>query len=188
MYETKANNASTLSVPFLILTDELIVRPIVHYDRQKIFQAVSSVKHHMPQWFINHSYDLVVDNFYKEVSDSTAMHYVVYRNDTFIGMVSISHYECGLQIKFWFVEASYVLLNNMVEGILCVIKYYQEECNYQIFYLMTVDGHGMCSKIAKCLDFSLYQRLHTANQNISIFTNPQNYDTSHFNYKMIKNK
>ena len=150
-------------IPFLILTPNLIVRPLVHQDKTVISEAIRQSLKTLHMWLPcveTHpgveEYTSICDKLYYEAEHKQAFHFVVYQNENFLGMCSLVEVdlEKGLaQLGFWCKVTTDE--ENFIEAVNAVLRYGFEQARIKDFYVPCVVGNYMNELAAKELNFKL---------------------------------
>lgn len=155
--------SSEFKLPFLILTPNLIVRPLIHQDKAVISEAIKQslkVLHMWLPWVETHpeleEYNVICDKFYSEAEANQAFHFVVYHNENFLGMCSLVEVDLDkgiAQLGFWCKVTSDE--ENFIEAVNAVLRYGFEQAKIKDFYVPCVVGNYMNELAAKELNFKL---------------------------------
>ena len=130
-------------LPFLILTPNLIVRPLIYQDKTVISEAIKQslkVLHMWLPWVDAHpdieEYTSICDKFYSEAEQNQAFHFIVYHNENFLGMCSLVEVDLDkgiAQLGFWCKVTSDE--ENFIEAVNAVLRYGFEQAKIRDFYV-----------------------------------------------------
>lgn len=150
-------------LPFLIITPNLIIRPLIHQDKAVITDAIKQslkVLHMWLPWVDTppkmDEYTSICERFYVEAETKQAYHFVVYHNENFLGMCSLVEVDLSkgiAQLGFWCKVTSED--ENFIEAVNAVLRYGFEQARIKDFYVPCVVGNYMNELAAKELNFKL---------------------------------
>lgn len=151
-------------MPFLIVTPNLLIRPLINEDKKQLFEALRESFKMLRMWLPwaenipnANDYHAIGEQFYKEGQDGLSMHYVVYRNEQFLGMCSLSNYHKEFEsarLGFW-CRSSNQNPNLFLEAINAIIQYTFKNTKLQTIYIPSVVGNFISEDYVKELNFKL---------------------------------
>lgn len=153
-----------INMPFLIVTQNLIIRPLLKQDRNEIMQAIRASLSNIHMWLpwtdkipLVNEFANICQTFYDEAEQHYAYHFVVYQNEKFMGMCSLAEVDitkrCA-RLDYWCRSS----LNNpdyFIEALTGILKYTFESSDLEQIYINCMVGNYMSEIAAKKLNFKL---------------------------------
>ncbi|MFI4984215.1 MAG: GNAT family N-acetyltransferase [Rickettsiales bacterium] len=191
------NNSSEakgkLTLPFLILTKDLIIRPLLNEDRRIVRAAIKDGLAHIKMW-LPWTNDLPKANEFTAIANKyfspaeEDYHYAVYQNDMFMGICSYIEYdeqEKTAHLAYW-CRANEANDDYFIDAVNAVITYAFKELSLKGFSISCIMGNFLSEQVAKVLNFKL-QGIHIVkNQQIKLFRITQNIELPELEVNWVK--
>jgi RimJ/RimL family protein N-acetyltransferase len=153
-----------IELPFLILTKDLIIRPLINEDKITVNTAIRESIRELNMWLpwvdgkpSFADVDAMCDKFYDQANNGEATHFVVYHNDKFMGMCSFletNFKSMATNLGYWSrVEENQE--SRFVDAINAVMRYGFEVTGIVEFNIPCVVGNYTSELAAKKLNFKL---------------------------------
>lgn len=153
-----------IELPFLIITKNLIIRPLIKQDRAVVMEAIRESLPSLEMWLpwadtfpsVN-EYASICQKFYAEAHEQLAYHFVVYQNEVFMGMCSLIE----VNLKHGLAKLGYWCRTNsedksyFIEAINAVLHYSFEKIGIKEIYIQCLVGNFVSELAAKKLNFHL---------------------------------
>lgn len=152
------------SLPFLILSPNLVIRPLIKEDKTQMFEALRDNLKMLHMWMpwsdetpTANEFISIGESFFTESNTHESIHYVVYRDEKLIGMCSLSNYNKKSEtarLGFWCNSAS----DNQIiflEAINAMLQYTFKNTPLSCVYIPCVVGNFTSERYAKELNFKL---------------------------------
>jgi RimJ/RimL family protein N-acetyltransferase len=176
---TRINSAEQqITLPFLILTNDLIIRPLLSQDKTVVNNSIKECLKDLKMWlpWVDdkpklEDADKISQKFYYQAEKQEAYHFAVYRNETFLGMCSFydtNYNNMSTNLGYWCRE-----YNNseeqFIDAINAIIRYGFEAAGIREFSISCIVGNYTSELAAKKMNFRL-QGIHLIkNKQIKIF-------------------
>ncbi len=167
-----------LTLPFLILTKDLIIRPLLSQDRRIVNTAIKESLKNLKMWlpWVDEKpkledADKISQKFYYQAEHNQAYHFAVYKNEHFMGMCSFydtDYRSMSTHLGYWCREEQ----NSGEEflgAINAILRYGFEEAGIKEFSISCIVGNYTSELAAKQMNFKL-QGIHLIkNKQIKVF-------------------
>lgn len=166
-----------LPIPFLITTQNLIIRPLLHQDRVGLENAIRESIKDLKIWLpsLDHQEvdapEVITDKLFKESQSGECAHFCVYFNEHLLGICSFEKYseeEKSVFVNFWCRSQS-GRENYFVDGINSVLQYGFRSGLISKFYINCVVGNYIGEITAKQLNFSVKEIILYKNTQVKVF-------------------
>lgn len=160
----KESQSKQFSLPFLILTKDLIIRPLLSVDRQEVSASIKESLDNLKMWLpwadsVPNAQEgvKIADKYFEQAEAGEAYHFIVYQNEKFMGMCSyIEHDVVGktAHLAYW-------CRNNaqnedyFIDAVNAVLNYAFKELGLIGFSISCIVGNFLSEEIAKALNFKL---------------------------------
>ncbi len=155
-----------ISLPFLITTKNLVLRPLLNEDIALITNAIDANLPELKRWLPGLGRDMqsidsaqLAQYFYDEVKSNKANHLVVYNDHDFIGMVSLYDLsDNGLTVKlgYWFNTAANIDMAGIFrEALRAITQFAFDEWKVLTLIIPCVAGNFFNETTAKELKFKI---------------------------------
>ena len=165
-------------LPFLIVSSNFIIRPLINQDKVLIIEALRESLKMLHMWLpwtddIPSHNDAVAlgEQFFKESCNFTAIHYVIYQNEKLMGMCSLSNYDKlsnSARLGYW-CRSNSEQSDQIAEAINAIASYTFQNTPLQKLFIPCIVGNFVNESIAKALNFTLLTIELTHDQQIKIF-------------------
>ncbi len=177
-----------IKLPFVILSNNTIIRPLMFEDRQIVSDAVQQSLGNLKMWlpWVEQApkvddYQAIVEALYEEERKEEAYHFAAFHNQNFMGMVSL--YNLNLAEKsgdlgIWF-RNEYPAVSFFFEGIKSFMRYSFENLKLRTLEMPIVMGNFISEKVAREIGFTLLKvdlNKHRQIKRYSLAYNEYNYD------------
>lgn len=161
-YGEKMENKIIL--PFLILTKDLIIRPLLNEDKNRVNAAIKECMRELKMWLpwvdgkpSLDDVDDMCDKFYAQARSNEAYHFAVYHNEKFMGMCSFlgtDYSKMTTNLGYWsrLEEDSE---ERFIEAINAILRYGFEMAGISEFHIPCIVGNYTSELAAKNLNFKL---------------------------------
>lgn len=153
-----------IAIPFLIVTQNLIIRPLIKQDKKEVSDAIHESLKSLHMWLPSSEkvpsedeYYNICTNFYTEAEEQTAYHFVVYQNEKFMGMCSLLEVSLAkntAKLNYW-CRSNSDNQNYFIEAINGLLRYALETSVIKAIYIDCVVGNFVNELAAKELNFKL---------------------------------
>jgi len=166
----QADTATTLvkcdyiKLPFLIVTQNLIIRPLIKQDKKEMMEAIRDSLSNLQMWLPwsdkrppTNEFVTICQNFYSEMEENLAYHFVVYQNDKFMGMCSLMNVDLksrSARLGYWCRQNS-DNQDYFIEAINGLLRYALESSTLKEIYIECIVGNYLSELTAKELHFKL---------------------------------
>lgn len=161
---SSTEKCDTINMPFLIITKNLIIRPLVKQDQAVVMEAIRESLQSLQMWLpwtdtfpsVN-EYASICQKFYTEAQEQLAYHFVVYQNEVFMGMCSLMDVDLkqGLAKLGYWCRTNSVNQNYFIEAINAKLRYSFEKIGLKEIYIQCMVGNFVSELAAKELNFRL---------------------------------
>lgn len=170
-YKMNISNKETIKAssepnfyPFLLLTNDLIIRPLLEQDQDSFESELKASINDIHTWLpwmeekpSATSISLLTKEYFEQARNKTAYHYSVFKNDRFIGMCSFYQYnpeKKTVHLGYW------CTFNNenedyFIDAINALLRYSFKEIGIKEIEIPCVVGNFLAEKAAKLLNFKL---------------------------------
>lgn len=155
--------AGETTLPFLMTTRNLILRPLLHLDSNNLSDSIKEGIKDMKMWlpWISttpkaEDYKMITATFYREAENNEAKHVVVFHNENFIGMVSlynIDNLDTAATLGYWFVNNKSKEI--LMEALRAAAQLAFEDWRLERLVIPCVAGNYFNEMAAKELSFKL---------------------------------
>lgn len=162
----KANTASSgsLELPFLILTKDLIIRPLINEDRSAVQASIKESLANLKMWLpwtdeipsIEESVK-ISNKYFEQAESGEAYHYAVYQNEKFMGMCSYIEHDAvskTAHLSYW-CRSNAGNENYFIDAVNAVISYAFKELGLIGLSISCIVGNFLSEEVAKVLNFKL---------------------------------
>ncbi len=167
-----------LTLPFLILTRDLIIRPLLSQDKTIVHQSIKESLRNLKMWlpWVDEKPkledgDKITEKFYFQAENNQAYHFAVYKNEHFMGMCSFydtDYKAMSTHLGYWCREEQNSG-EEFIEAINAILRYGFEEAGIKEFSISCIVGNYTSELAAKQMNFKL-QGIHLIkNKQIKVF-------------------
>jgi len=184
-----------LPLPFLILTSDLIIRPILTQDKAVAQDAITESLKDLKMWlpWVESKPKLedagnICDKFFHQAETKEVYHFSVYNNDQFLGMCSFlgTDYEnMTTNLGYW-CRTENESEEKFIDAINAVLRYGFEVAGIKEFNISCVVGNYTSEVAAKNLNFKLQGIDLVKNKQIKNFKISNLYNLPELNVQWIK--
>lgn len=177
-----------IKLPFVILSNNTIVRPLMFEDKQLVSDAIQESLGNLKMWlpWVENApkaddFQTIVEALYEEERKEEAYHFVAFHNQNFMGMVSLYNVdlaERSADLGIWF-RNEYPAVAFFFEGIKSFIRYSFENLKLRTLEMPIVMGNFISEKVAKEIGFTLLKvdlNKHRQIKRYSLSYNEYDYD------------
>lgn len=165
--------------PHLIVSNQVILRPLINEDFARINEAIRLSLKSLHMWLPwtsdlpdeNDHYGITI-NYYKEAESRTAYHYPAFKNEYFLGIVSLHQISIAKStaiLSYW-CRSDADSPHAFIEAIKCVIQLAFDKYGIQSLVIPVVFGNYVSELAAKRLNFKIHSIETESGQPIKKFT------------------
>jgi RimJ/RimL family protein N-acetyltransferase len=188
-------NEASLVLPFLILTNDLIIRPLLTQDKNTVYTAVKECLKDLKMWLPwveekpkLEDADKICQKFYYQAERKEACHFSVYKNETFLGMCSFyeTNYDAmTTHLGYWCREDKNSG-EQFIDAINAILRYGFEVSGLKEVSVSCIVGNYTSELAAKKLNFKL-QGIHLIkHKQIKLFKISEPFQLPALNVQWIK--
>lgn len=162
--ELKKNVIKGKKLPFVILSQNTILRPLLFEDKALLSESIKVSLNNLKMWIPwaeyapkQEDYESIALDFYQDEVDGAAIHFTAFHNENFMGMLSlynIDKVEKSADLGLWFRD-EYPAVAYFFEGIKAFIRYSFENIGLKSLEMPIVMGNFISEKVAKEVGFKL---------------------------------
>ena len=150
--------------PFLLLTNDLIIRPLLEQDQQTFEKELRDNINEIHTWLpwmdekpTIDSINELTQEYYQQAKNKTAYHYSVFKNNRFIGMCRFYQYNPEKKIVHLGYWSTFNRNNEdyFIDAINALLRYSFKEIGIREIEIPCVVGNFLAEKAAKLLNFKL---------------------------------
>ncbi len=153
-----------LALPFLILTNDLIIRPLLTQDKTIVNNTVKESLKDLKMWlpWVDEKpkledADKISQKFYYQAERKEAYHFSVYKNETFLGMCSFydtNYSTMTTNLGYWCREGGNSG-EEFINAINAILRYGFEVAGISEFSISCIVGNYTSEVAAKKMNFKL---------------------------------
>jgi ribosomal-protein-serine acetyltransferase len=165
-------------LPFLIVTPHFVIHPLIKQDKMQIIEALKESLKMLHMWLpwtdeapTIHDSIALGEQFFTESLNFDAIHYVVYQNEKFMGMCSLSNYDIkshSARLGYW-CRAGAQQAELFVEAVNAIASYTFKNTPLRQLFTPCVVGNFVSEGVAKALNFALTSIELVRDRQIKIF-------------------
>lgn len=185
--------ANEMTLPFLMTTRNLILRPLLNLDASKISESIKEGIKDMKMWLPwvatapkEEDYREITGVFYREAESNQARHMVVYNNETFLGMVSLYNMpedDTAATLGYWFVNNQSKAI--LMESLRAVAQLAFDDWRLVKLVIPCVAGNYFNEMAAKEMNFKLNKVDLSGGQFIKVYELQYSDFTQHLDLNII---